>query len=138
MTYIFYITEDIIPSLTKEQRDQYRVLREAQILPIRVAGTRQLAICMTNEADILEIMTILTDAGKTPRIIGAMDMEWNELAPYARDFDEIATFMMDPIITPDIEGNELSRRPQEISDLPNFWGWPPFNYVKPPIIETIL
>jgi hypothetical protein len=83
---------------------------------------------MTNDTDILEILTILTEAGKTPRIIGAMDIDGNEHPGYPRDYAEMDTFLAEPIVSTDIDGNPVSTY-WTYENIPTFAGWKPFDFV---------
>ena len=137
MNYIFYIDENTIPQLTKEQRDSYRVLRENQILPLKTLWDFQLWLCMTTYNDILEILTILTNAWKTPSILGAMSIDWNDLVDnewniiYPRNYARIDEFLANPINIYDMDWNITETRLDTYENLPNFAGWKAFDYVKP-------
>ena len=142
MNYIFYIDENTIPQLTKEQRDSYRVLRENQILPLKTLWNFQLWLCMTTYNDILEILTLLTDAWKNPSILGAMSIDWDDLIDklgnviYPRNYTRIDEYLATPINVYDIDWNITETRLDTYENLPIFAGWKAFDYVK--LIEDLL
>ena len=120
MTYIFYIVENIIPQLTQEQRDSYRILCENQILPLKKLWDYQLALCMTTYWELLNILEILINAWKNPSILWAMDINWEDLKDdlgniiYPRDYTKMQEFL---------QGSNYN-------ELNIFWGWKHFDYIK--------
>ena len=121
----FWFTENIIPPLTQEQKDEYRTLVENQMIPIgNIVNDRRLIRCMTTQENFDVIIKILTDSNKEPHIIGALTQEGEEIV--TRDFIEYNSFFV-----PTQKYDEMSWVIKEtIPDPSTSYGWVDFDFVK--------
>ena len=125
MLFQFWFTENIIPPLTQEQKDEYRTLVENQTIPIgNIVNDRRLVRCMSTQEDFDRILEILTIINKNPRVIGALTQEGEEIV--ARDFTEYNSFFV-----PTQKYDEMSWVIKEtIPDPSTSYGWVDFDFVK--------